>query len=62
MPLSFSRIDSWRTCSGGGGGRGRTLGNSQQISKFLEAKAGKRKITGDVAAKPSKVIIIDDRN
>merc|ERR1712037_894337 len=58
-----SRIDSWRAGSGGGGGRGRTLGNAQQISKFLEAKAGKRKITDDVAANtPSKVIIIDDRN
>ena len=44
-------------------GRGRTLGNAQQISKFLEAKAGKRKITDDVAANtPSKVIIIDERN
>lgn len=58
-----SRIDSWRASSGGGEGRGRTLGNAQQISKFLEAKTGKRKITDDSAANtPSKVIIIDDCN
>jgi len=54
-----SRIDRWQAgCGGGGGGRGRTLGNAQQISKFLEAKAGKRKMTDD--NRPSKVIIIDD--
>jgi len=54
-----SRIDRWRAgCGGGDGRRGRTLGNAQQISKFLEAKAGKRKRTDD--NRPSKVIIIDD--
>jgi len=57
-----SRIDRWQAgCVGGGERKGRTLGNAQQISKFLEAKAGKRKLTDDIAAnKPSKVIIIDD--
>jgi len=59
-----SRIDRWRAGFGGGGksgGGGRTLGNAQQISKFLEAKSVKRKLMDDVAAHtPSKVIIIDD--
>jgi len=57
-----SRIDSWRAGNGGDGGRGRTLGNAQQISKFLAAKAGKRKIIDVAENTPTKVIIIDDRN
>ena len=62
ISLSLSRIDQWRAGSGGGG-RGRTLGNAQQITKFLQAKAGKRKITGDIAAiRSSKVIIVDDND
>ena len=60
----FLRIDRWRTGSGTMG-KGRTLGNAEQISRFLEAKSDntsmKRKFTESVAhGGSSKVFKVGD--
>ena len=60
----FLRIDRWRAGSGTVG-KGRTLGNAEQISRFLEAKSGntsmKRKFTESVAYDgSSKVLKVGD--
>jgi len=59
-----ARIDRWRTGSGTMG-KGRTLGNAEQISRFLEAKSDntsmKRKFTESVAhGGSSKVFKVGD--
>ena len=61
---SFFRIDQWRSGSGTVG-KGRTLGNAVQISRFLGAKSGntsmKRKFTESVAHDgSSKVLKVGD--
>ena len=60
----FLRIDRWRTGSGTMG-KGRTLGNAEQISRFLEAKSDntsmKRKFTESFAhGGSSKVFKVGD--